>query len=234
MDDLPNMSRAAPPRWISFDCYGTLIDWESGVRQVCQELVPMAEEELAELFPIWERVQWEKLHGPYLPYAEILKSSIQETFNILGYTCGGYVLEAFVDSLGRWQPFPDVNPALRQLAQQYRLAIVSNIDRSLLGHSLRHLGVRFAALITAEDARAYKPNPEVFRYALKRLGCPPQEVAHVAFGVDYDLAPASAIGMRVVYVNRKQQPRPDLPLEAEIPSLESLPELWKTESSGRS
>lgn len=229
-----SLGTAGPPRWISFDCYGTLIDWESGIRQACQELVPMEEDDRAELFPIWERVQWGKLQGPYLPYAEILQSSLQETLKILGYSCGGYVLEAFVDSLARWMPFPDANPALNRLAQQYRLAILSNIDRSLLGKSLRHLAVRFAALITAEDARAYKPNPEIFRYALKRLGCLPQEVVHVAFGADYDLQPASSLGIRVVYVNRKQQPRPALSLEAEIPSLEPLPELWGTESSGGS
>ncbi|MBI4459927.1 MAG: HAD-IA family hydrolase, partial [Acidobacteria bacterium] len=168
----------------------------------------------------------------YAPYAEILQSSLQETLKRLGYSCRSYVLEAFVDSLARWKPFPDANPALKRLAQHYQLAILSNIDRSLLGQSLRHLAVRFAALLTAEDARAYKPNPEIFRHALERLGCLPQDVVHVAFGADYDLAPASSVGMRVVYVNRKKQPRPDLPLEAEIQSLEQLPELWEAESSG--
>ena len=115
------------------------------------------------------------------------------------------------------------------MAQQFRLAIISNIDRELLGQSLRRFSVRFDALITAEDAQAYKPNPAIFRYALQRLACPPEQVVHVAFGADYDLQPASELRMRVIYVNRKNGPRPESPLEAEIQSLEQLPQLWGTE-----
>ena len=134
-----------------------------------------------------------------------------------------------MESLGRWEAFPDVNAALALLAQQFRLAIISNIDRDLLGQSLRHFTVRFDALITAEDARAYKPNPAIFRFALQRLGCSPQEIAHVAFGSQYDLVPASTVGMRTIYLNRNKGPRPEAPVEAEIQSLEQLPPLWATE-----
>ena len=141
----------------------------------------------SEIFLVWERIQWEKLRGPYVPYAEILRSSFRETMETLGYPCGAYTEDAFADSLARWEPFPDVNPALVRLSRRYKLAIISNIDRQLLGGSLRRLAVRFDALITAEDGRAYKPDPAFFQLALRRMGCLPQEVAHVAFGADYDL-----------------------------------------------
>ncbi|MBI4464579.1 MAG: haloacid dehalogenase type II [Acidobacteria bacterium] len=216
-------SVSPPSRWISFDCYGTLIDWETGIRRAFQELLRIRDDEEEELFRIWERIQWQKLQGAYLPYAEILRASFRETASEFGYSCPGYAVESFVESLGRWEAFPDANPALSRLAQSFRLAIISNIDRDLLGHSLRRFSVRFDALVTAEDARAYKPNPAMFRYALQRLAYPPEQVLHVAFGVDYDLKPASALGMRVIYVNRHNEPRPDLPLEAEIQSLEQLP-----------
>jgi 2-haloalkanoic acid dehalogenase type II len=124
-----------------------------------------------------------------------------------------------------------VNPALLRLSRRFRLAIISNVDRSLLGGTLRHFPVRFDALITAEDARAYKPDPAVFRCALERMACQPAEIAHVAFGVDYDLAPAQALGFRAVFLNRQGLARPassedGVSLEAEITSMEQLPALW--------
>jgi len=131
------------------------------------------------------------------------------------------------ESLARWEPFPDVNPALIRLSRRYKLAIISNIDRHLLGRSLQRLAVRFDALITAEDVRAYKPNPEIFRQALTRLACPAQEVIHVAFGPEYDLQPAHALEFRIVFLNRQKLPPPEVPLEAEIADLEELSSLWK-------
>ena len=219
-----------PPRWISFDCYGTLIDWESGVRRALRELAHVSDEE-PELFRAWERIQWEKIQGPYQPYSEILWASFRQVVEEFGYWCPGYAGEAFVNSLARWEPFPDVNPALLRLSRRFRLAIISNIDRNLLGGTIRHFPVRFDALITAEDARAYKPDPAVFRCALERIGCQPAEIAHVAFGADYDLEPAHSLGFRIVYLNRLGLPLPapagnHVPLEAEITSMEQLPDLW--------
>ena len=221
------MPDRTPPRWISFDCYGTLIDWEQGVLRACRELAPLSEDDAAGLFRAWERTQWEMLQGPYLPYAEILRASFRQTMEELGYRLGSYAADAFVDSLARWEPFPDVKPALVRLSNRFRLAIISNIDRQLLGGSLRRLAVRFDALVTAEDARAYKPDPEIFRHALRQLGCGPEQIAHVAFGAEYDLGPASALGFRAVYLNRRGAARLETPVEAEIRTLEELPGLWE-------
>ena len=222
------LSLLPAPRWLSFDCYGTLIDWQSGVIRAFRDLIPPGEADAAEIFLVWERMQWEKLRGPYVPYAEILRSSFHETMEAMECPCNAYAADAFADSLARWEPFPDVNPALVQLSRRYKLAIISNMDRQLLGGSVRRLAVRFDALITAEDARAYKPDPAIFQLALRRMGCAPQDVAHVAFGADYDLQPASTLGFRLVYLNRQGLARPETPLEAEIRSLEELPGLWAT------
>ena len=224
-------SEASPkaPRWVSFDCYGTLIDWESGIRRAFRELIRVREEEEAELFLAWEKIQWEKIQEPYVPYAEILRSSFRQAAEEFGYRYASYAGEAFVDSLARWEPFPDVRSVLNSLSHRHRLAIISNVDRDLLGQTLRHFPVRFDALITAEDARAYKPNPEIFNHALGLLGCPPEQVVHVAFGVGYDLQPAHSAGLRVVHLNRKPSPGPgisDVPLEATIKTLEELLHLW--------
>jgi len=216
-----------PPNWLSFDCYGTLVDWEGGIRQAFRELANATADNEKELFTIWEKLQWEKIRGPYTPYSKILQASFCEAVEQLGIRSSSFAGEAFVNSLAGWEPFPDVNPALLCLAPRFKLAIISNTDRDLLGRTLRHFHVRFDALITAEDAKSYKPNAEIFRYALKRLACTPAEVVHVAFGADYDLAPAGLLGIRVVYLNRKQLPVPDLPLEAEIRTMTELVALWR-------
>ena len=215
------------PRWLSFDCYGTLIDWESGIRRAFRELVRVTADEEEELFETWEKIQREKSQGPYAPYAEILQSSFREAAERLGYRYPAYASDAFLTSLAHWMPFPDVNPALLRLSQRHKLAIISNVDRTLLGWTLRHFEAHFDILITAEDVRSYKPNPEIFRCALQRLGCAPEEILHVASGADLDLRPASALGFRVAYLNRKQLPAPLLPLEAEIDNMAELAGLWQ-------
>ena len=221
-----NPSRLPPPRWLTFDCYGTLIDWEAGIRGSFRDLCRVPADEEEEALRLWERIQWEKIQEPYAPYADIMQASFRETCDQIGYPCATHSEEGFLNSVARWEPFPDVNPALTALSLRYKLAIISNIDRELLGRTLRQLKIRFDALITAEDARCYKPNPEIFRHALGKLGCSPQEIVHVAFGADYDLGPASSLRFRLVYVNRKQLQRPDVPLEAEIKTLDELTGLW--------
>jgi 2-haloacid dehalogenase len=218
------------PSWVSFDCYGTLIDWQSGVRNAFRGLAHVSDDETGELFETWERLQREKIQGPYMPYAEIMWASFRESLEQFGYWCPGYAGESFAESLSRWTPFADVSPALGRLATRHRLAIVSNIDRDLLGKTIRHLPVRFDALITAEDAQAYKPSPAIFRLAIEKMGCPANEIAHVAIGAEDDLQPAHDLGMRVVYVNRNGLPSPAVPVEAEIGSLEELPALWNRQA----
>ncbi|MBI3933612.1 MAG: haloacid dehalogenase type II [Acidobacteria bacterium] len=215
-----------PPRWVSFDCYGTLIDWQTGVQRAFRDLAHVSEDETQEMFEAWERIQWEKTQGPYVPYEEILWSSFRQAVEGFGYWCPGYAGEAFVESLARWLPFADVNPALLRLSQRYRLAIISNVDRHLLGGTIKNFPVRFDVLVTAEDARAYKPSLALFRLALERMGCQPQEVAHVAFGAKYDLRAANELGMRTIYLNRNSGASPEVAVEAEIHSLEEMTGLW--------
>ena len=215
------------PRWLSFDCYGTLIDWEAGVRRAFRDLAAVrAGEDEEELFHVWERLQWNKIQGAYAPYAQIMQESFRESLDQLGYRAPLQASEAFLHSLATWGPFAEVNSALIRLAQRFRLAIVSNTDRNLLGLSLRHFPVRFDALITAEDARAYKPNPEIFRNALARMNSAPNDVVHVAFGAEYDLQPASSLGIRTAYLNRGKPLPADFSVEAEIKSAEDLAKLW--------
>jgi 2-haloalkanoic acid dehalogenase type II len=124
---------------------------------------------------------------------------------------------ALLRSMRSWQPFPDTRPALeRARAAGMRLAIVSNTDRDIIAHTVRHIGVEFDDVITAEDAGAYKPADAVFDYALERLDTPPGEILHVAFGFKYDIGPAARHGMQTAWVNRHAEPPPgDAPFDHE-------------------
>ena len=219
---------------ITFDCYGTLIDWEAGIAAYVAPLLARAapsRREQGEARPSvtpaawverWERIQFQMLR-PYRPYREILQRSFDATMQYFG-------LEAFVDdgpglarAVGDWMPFADTTRALRRLAKRYRLAIISNIDRDLLAATMGHLQAPFSSLVTAEDARAYKPDPAPFKLALERLGLPPGEILHAGFGWRYDLAPAQALGMRTAFVNRSGGSAPEgAPPDLSVPSVESL------------
>lgn len=108
-----------------------------------------------------------------------------------------------------WQPFPDSVPALRRAKEAgLRLAIVSNTDRSIIAHTLRQLELDFDEVVVAEEARAYKPSRAPFELALAKLGEPPGNVLHVAFGFKYDIGPARALGFETAWVNRHGEPAP--------------------------
>jgi len=214
---------------VTFDCYGTLIDWEAGVRDYVAPI--LARSSQRDVTPEkwverWERIQFQMLK-PYRPYREILQRSYDATMQYFG-------MEAFVDagaglarSIAEWQPFADTRRALRRLAKRYRLAIVSNIDTELLADSVGQLQAPFSCLVTAEDARAYKPDPKPLELAIARLAVEPGAILHAAFGWKYDLAPARALGMRTCFVNRGGV-HVDEPRDVEVPSLDALAELLGT------
>src|SRR4051812_25806028 len=105
-----------PPRWLSFDCYGTLIDWESGVRRAFREIARVASEDEEEIYHSWESLHCKKIQSGYVPYGEVLQQSFRETLNHFGYRCTSTATDGFVESLARWKPFDDVNPALIRLS----------------------------------------------------------------------------------------------------------------------
>ena len=217
-------------RAVTFDCYGTLIDWEGGIAAYVAPLLERASRTGIVVTPAewtarWEAIQFDLL-TPWRPYAEILVESFQLTMRSLTLECFADGAPGLVRSLGEWPPFPDTRAALRRIAKRRRLAIASNIDRALLAETLGQLLLPFAVLATAEEARAYKPDPAPIALAIQRLGLRPDEVLHAAFGWKYDLAPARALGMRTCWVNRAGIPRPEgADADFEVPSLAALADL---------
>jgi 2-haloalkanoic acid dehalogenase type II len=208
------MAEHGVPRLATFDCYGTLIDWEGGAAAFLYDLAlrngesePPPGRALRER---WESIQFALVQGDYRPYREILAESLRTWMEERGYTWSAEEGQALLRSMCSWQPFPDTRPALeRARAAGLRLAIVSNTDRDIITHTLRHLGVRFDAVITAEDVGAYKPADAVFDYALGTLETDPREILHVAFGFKYDIGPAARHGMQTAWVNRHREQAPE-------------------------
>jgi 2-haloacid dehalogenase len=196
----------------TFDCYGTLIDWEGGAAGFLYELARRHEPDPPpgrELRARWEELQFERLQGDWRHYRHVLKDSLAAWAAERGYRWHEHDGEALARAMESWQPFPDTIPALRA-AQQAGLGlwIISNTDRAIMEHSLRHLEVDFDGVTVAEDARAYKPSLGPFEKALGEMDVARDEVLHVAFGFKYDIGPAKQLGLRTAWVNRHQEEAP--------------------------
>jgi 2-haloacid dehalogenase len=198
----------------TFDCYGTLIDWEGGAASFLYELArrhvpnPPPARQLLER---WEGLQFSRLQAPYRGYREILADSLAELAGELGWRWNERDGEALARAMESWQPFPDTVPALRAARDAgLRLWIISNTDRAIIEHSLGHMDVEFDGITVAEDCRAYKPSDAPFDHALEKIRLPPEEILHVAFGFKYDIAAAQRQGMHTAWVNRRQDAAPGL------------------------
>lgn len=192
-------------KYITFDCYGTLIDWETGILGALQPVlgahgVTLADDNVLELYAgIESRLE----QGPYRPYREVLRLAVREFGERLGFTPSLEEIASLSESIKNWPPFPDTVAALRDLSTRYKLAIISNIDDELFAYSSQHLQVHFADVITAEQVGSYKPSRNNFREAIKRLGVSSKEILHAAQSVFHDIVPAKELGIANVWVDRR-------------------------------
>lgn len=186
---------------ITFDCFGTLIDWATGILAALRPLadkhgVTLADEALLARYAELER---EAEAGAYVSYREVLRRVVRGLF-------GDGASDAEADALGRalgaWRPFPDTVDALRRLADRYRLGVLSNVDDDLFEPILTTLGKPFEVVVTAQQVRSYKPGEAHFREALARLGLEPGRVLHAAESRFHDVGPAGRLGFRTAWVNR--------------------------------
>ncbi len=210
-------ARLAAVEVMTFDCYGTLIDWEAGAKTTLRALLVLKDARADEeaFFQAWERAQREQIKQSYAPYREIAAESFLEVARAQSLPLTAQDAELFADSIATWKPFPDTVAALEKLKQHLRLGIISNIDDDILAGTVKQLAVEFDLLQTAEQARAYKPSPVPFERALERLALPPAQLAHAAFGFEYDITTAAALGLHTVLVQRS---RTDFPV-APVPDL---------------
>ncbi len=208
---------------LTFDCYGTLVDWERGMRAALGRMPGCANLDLDRLLADRDVLERELEAGPYLPYREVLQRSLRLAAIRQGHEPSPEEQEVFSTGIGDWPAFPDTARALEELRRRHRLAILSNVDRDQLHATLDRLGVAFDALVTAEDVRSYKPAPLHFEEALRRLDLPAERVLHVARSPFHDLRPARALGWHAVWITRgTSDPGEEIAADAVFPDLASL------------
>lgn len=156
----------------------------------------------ARLLELYGELEAEGEGGPYRPYREVLAGVVHGLGRRLAFTPSLEEQASLAGSLKNWKPWPDTVAALRQLQKKFKLAILSNIDDDLFTPTGRKLKVHFTDVITAQQARCYKPCQDLFRLALERLNASPVEVLHVGQSVYHDVVPAKKLGIGSIWVNR--------------------------------
>lgn len=194
---------------LTFDCYGTLIDWESGLLESVMPLLSShgrnpSELRVLELFAELER---EAEQGTFRDYKSVLRFVMEGLAAEYHFALGAMERECLVDSLVRWPTFPDTVDSLQTLKKKFRLGVISNIDDELFLRTREQLGVSFDWLITSERVKSYKPSLLNFRYAFQQIGLPPERIVHVAQSLYHDIAPANQLGLSSVWVNRRHGKR---------------------------
>jgi 2-haloacid dehalogenase len=190
---------------ISFDCYGTLIDWEAGILPVLRALLARHGESVpdASILELYGEFEAEAETGPYQSYRDVLQSVVRGFAGHFHFDASSTEIRSLPESVPAWPPFPDTVPALRELQKRYKLAVISNIDGNIFAETRKHLDVDFDAIITAEQARSYKPSLNNFRLALRMLAIPPHRLLHAGQSVYHDVVPARSLGISTVWVNRR-------------------------------
>jgi 2-haloalkanoic acid dehalogenase type II len=196
-------------RALTFDCYGTLIDWDKGIRAALGQIKGLAGCDLERLMRDREQAELGLIAGPYRIYSGILGDSLRAAAAAQARTLGYGEILGFVNTMSLWPPFPEVGKVLRRLAVSHTLGILSNVETKVLQATVRKIGAPFVALITAESIHSYKPAPKHWEAALKRLHQPKENVLHVAASLAHDVRPARELGFATAWINRRGEPVPD-------------------------
>lgn len=210
--------------WITFDCFGTLIDWEGGVADALAPFLPAPVDRraiAARYIAIEAKVEQEA----YRRYRDILAEASGRLMAEFGHPLPPGRERVLPDSLPGWRPFPEVPDALRTLRSTgYRLAILSNVDRDLIAASIAHLGIEPDLVVTAEDCRSYKPAPGHWTHFQARSGTSPARTIHVGASLHHDMVTAAALGYRMVFINRHGLPVSGAQPTRVLRDLRSLPQ----------
>lgn len=238
---------------LTFDCYGTLIDWEAGI---LAELRPWAgarglalsDDALLEVFGTTEAAV--EADHPTHRYPQILEEVLRRLSSRFQAITGDDAVRDFGQSVGRWPAFPDSPAALAYLKQHYKLVILSNVDHASFARSNARLGVEFDRIITAQDVGSYKPDLRNFRHMLddvqRTLGTAPHQILHTAQSIFHDVVPAKSLGLATMWINRRKAlgggwgatPAPSVGGDATTPdyeagSMEEFAARHRIETAGR-
>jgi 2-haloacid dehalogenase len=226
----PLMALPKNIEWVTFDVYGTLIDWEGGVwdafeAEASRDGFTIERDQVVDLFL---EIQKEIQAGSYELYAEVLRRTAVRIAKELAWPLEPSRSGFLPDSVQRWKPFKETNAQLDRFAKKYNIGLISNIDDKLLGLTRRHFRTDFDLVVTAQQVRSYKPDPAHFKEAARRIGGKKGWV-HVAASYYYDVEPCLKQRIPVIWVNRRKekldsgQKQPT----AEVPNLREAAKLLK-------
>jgi 2-haloacid dehalogenase len=219
---------------LTFDCYGTLIDWEAGLLTALRPMLARRGVEPADddLLESYARIEAELEAGPYRPYRGILAEGARRLATDHGVTSSDDDVERVARSVADWPAFPDSTDALRRLAHRFRLGVITNCDDDLFTASRRRLGIDFDCVVTAEEARSYKPSERNFELMLERIGLPRERIVHVAQSLYHDHVPAQRLGLRTAWIHRRHgragfgaTPAADAAPDLTVPDLRAFADL---------
>jgi 2-haloacid dehalogenase len=204
-------------RWATFDCYGTLIDWNGGIGRELERL--FGANQVPRLLHCYhEQEQAYERERPGAPYREVLTASLARLAERDGLPLEAGEEDALARSLPAWEPFPEVRAALEDARTRgWKLAILSNTDRDYIDASLERIGVPFELAIVASEIGSYKPGHKHWEVFDAQTGVPRSAHVHVGASLYHDVAPATELGLRTVWVNRlgeDPEPQPDVELHS--------------------
>jgi len=191
-------------RILTFDCYGTLINWEAGIFGALRPILVAHGKSLAdtEILELYGELEAEAEQGTFRNYRDVLNEVVRGFGKRLRFTPSQLEADSLPNSLGSWPPFADTVQSLRRLKSRFKLAVISNTDGDLFARTARRLEVSFDHVITAQQASCYKPGLAIFEMALQKIGLPREQILHCGQSVYHDVVPAKSLGLGSVWVNR--------------------------------
>ncbi|VVE61071.1 haloacid dehalogenase, type II [Pandoraea anapnoica] len=224
-----SLSHSPRPQWLTFDCYGTLIQWDEGLRDAVTRILQskpghnIGTSDLIATFDHHEHALEQT--PPHRAFREVAGEGLRLALQDLGLRASPQDIGVLTDNISAMPPFPEVVPTLATLkARGYRLCIVSNTDDDIIAGNVAQLGGHIDRVITAQQAGAYKPNRRLFDYAHEQLGVTKEDVVHICASPHLDHAAARDIGFRCVWVDRGtgRRPLPDYTPDATIATLDTV------------
>ncbi|QSB19072.1 haloacid dehalogenase type II [Pseudomonas sp. 15A4] len=218
---------------ITFDCYGTLVQWHDAVRRAAASILerhlsaPASTESIASFAVRLREIAMEhQQQSPFRDYEAVLDASLNQALRETGHDATAADLEALLATLGRIEPHPDVPEALARLREHYRIAVISNTSDHLIADTITAIATPINFVITAQQARAYKPDHALFHHAYAAMGVTKDETIHVAMGQFSDLKVCQELGIRSVWIDREGEPLdPAWQPDAVLKDLSRLPQL---------
>jgi 2-haloacid dehalogenase len=193
----------ADARVMTFDCYGTLIDWEAGILAALRSAINHDAATDEQLLEEYARNEAAAEAQEWRPYGDILANSLADVCLFHGTQPTPEQFAAFGRSVADWPAFPDSADALARLRSRFDLGVITNCDDDLFAFSNSKLGEPFRWVVTAEQARSYKPSTHNFEVAFERIGLPRDSIVHVAQSLFHDHVPAKQLGLKTVWINRR-------------------------------